>query len=278
MSKKRGNRGCSKSSKSDGVVVLKVRDTEQLKRTLDLRGIVGEKPIINSIMPIIIKRLDEEERQEMLEMAKRWRSKGWSHAMIYDCMGEDYPGWDEEVGYDPYEEIYSKLGNSKKSKKLNKKLYKHSKGKKGKNNRRYYPEDEDDYWANRESMFTHGEWSDERDLDNEDEFDEPYKCIKFYSDIENELSVREFYSLKDFNDFCIENGYNVSPTDHNNLVNWQVVHCCLDPISLEYGDNDILTDNSYGALYWTVSEDLTKQDAMSHEPVYDGTEARTLTD
>ena len=163
-------------------------------------------------------------------------------------MGEGYPGWDDEVGYDPYEEIYSKLGNSKKSKKLNKKLYKHSKGK---NKRRYYPEDEDDYWKNRESMYTHGEWSDERDLDNEDEFDEPYK-------------------LNDFNDFCVKNDYNVSITDHNNLVNWQVIHCCLDPISLEYGENDVITDNSYGALYWTVSEDLTKHESMSHEPTYDG--------
>ena len=69
MSNKRGKRGTSKSSKSDDIVVLKVRNTEQLERTLGLRGIVGEKPIINAIMPIIIERLDEEERQEMLEMA-----------------------------------------------------------------------------------------------------------------------------------------------------------------------------------------------------------------
>ena len=275
MSKKRGNRGGSKSSKSDGVVVLKVRDTEQLERTLDLRGIVGKKPIINAIMPLIVERLEEEERLEMLEMAKRWHG-GWSRAMIYDCMGEDYPGWDDEVGYDSYEEIYSAINNRKKSKKLNKKLYKHSKGKK-KNNRRYCPEDEDDYWSNRESMFTHGEWSDD-DLDDENKFEEPYKSIKFYSDIENEMSVREFHSLKSFNDFCTENGYNVSDIDKSNLVNWQVIHCCLDPISLEYGENDVITDNSYGALYWTVTEDLTKQDAMSHEPVYNGTEARTLTD
>jgi hypothetical protein len=271
MSNKRGKRGGSKSSKSDDIVVLKIRNTEQLERTLGLRGIVGEKPMINAIMPIIVERLEDEERREMLEMARHWRNKkSWSRAMIYDCMGEDYPGWDDEEGYDPYEEIYSKLGNSKKSKKLNKKLFRHSKGKKDKKNSYYTLEDEDDYWSNRESMFTHGEWSDERDLDNEDEFDEPYKCIKFYSDIENEMSVREFHSLKEFNDFCSEKCYNVSNIDRSNLLNWDVIHCCLDPISLEYGENDIITDNSYGALYWSVSEDLTKQDAMNHEPVYDG--------
>lgn len=277
MSNKRGKRGGSKSSKSANIVVLDVRNFEQMERTLDLRGIVGDKPVINSVMPLIVERLDDEERKEMLEMAKRWRKgKGWSSSMIYDCMGEDYPGCDDYGGYeiyDPYEELYSELGNSKRYKKLNKKLYKRNGGKRGKNNDkdyRYY-EDEDDYWANRESMFTHGEWSD-NDLDNEDDYDEPYKCIKFYSDIENEMSVREFYSLKEFNDFCTENGYNVSETDRNNLINWSVVHCCLDPISLEYGENDVLTDNSYGALFWSVSDDLTKHEVMSHEPACNNTD------
>jgi hypothetical protein len=32
----------------------------------------------------------------------------------------------------------------------------------------------------------------------------------------------------------------------------------LDPIDLEYDENTIITDNSYGGLYWTVEADLTK--------------------
>jgi hypothetical protein len=86
------------------------------------------------------------------------------------------------------------------------------------------------------------------------------------------MSVREFYSLKEFNDFCADKKYIISPTDYNNLVNLQVVHCCLDPISLEYGENEIITDNSDGALYWNVSEDVTKHEESSLA------DARTFTD
>jgi hypothetical protein len=45
-------------------------------------------------------------------------------------------------------------------------------------------------------------------------------------------------------------------TDYENLKNWGTVHCCLDPIDLEYGDYSIITDTSYGGLYWTVESDL----------------------
>ena len=153
---------------------------------------------------------------------------------------------------DDYEDIFYALSgkSNRKLKLLNKKLFK-----KPKKKYRGSEDDEDDYWNNRHTMFTHGEWNDE----DEDEYEEPYKCIKFYTDIENELSVREFYSLKEFNDFCTDNGYFISTVDYNNLVNWTVVHCCLDPISEEYGEHDLITDNSYGALYWTVSEDITKE-------------------
>ena len=55
----------------------------------------------------------------------------------------------------------------------------------------------------------------------------------------------------------------MSTTDYNNLMQWSVIHCCLDPISVEYGDKEIITDNSYGGLYWTVSEDITKHEEYS---------------
>jgi hypothetical protein len=278
MSNKRGKRGSTKS-KAKFAVQLKIRNEEQLQRTLDLRGVKEDKPRINDVILKIAERLDEEERQEMLAMARRWQRGGdWSKSMIYDCMGEDYPGWDDEEGYDPYEEIFDGICHkgSRKLKELNKKLFKRlNKGNKRGGKKKNHGSEDDDFWKNRHTMFRNGEWSDD---DNEDNYEDPYKCIKFYSDIENEMSVREFYSLKDFNDFCGENGYILSTTDYNNLLNWSVVHCCLDPISEEYGEHEIITDNSYGGLYWTVSEDLTKEDAMSHEPVYDGTEARTLTD
>ncbi len=277
MSNKRGKRG---SSKNKFTVQLKVRNEEQLQRTLDLRGIHGDKPHINDIIEKIVGRLDDEERQKMLAMARNWRGgKSWSRGMLYECMGEDYPGYeDEDVSYDPYEEIFDGLGCkcSRKLKELNKKLFKRmNKGERKGSKKKYknHGSEDDDFWDNRKTMFTQGEWSD--DLDNEDNYEDQYKCIKFYSDIENEMSVREFYSLKEFNDFCAENNYLINSTDYNNLVNWSVVHCCLDPISLEYGENEIITDNSYGALFWSVSDDITKEEQNS---INSTSEARTFTD
>jgi len=262
MSSKRGKRGGSK--KLSTVLLLKVRDA-----TLDLCGCVGDKPTINGIMPAIMERLDEEERLAMLALAEKWRGKKvrrWSDYMLYDCMGEDYPGFDDEDGYDPYEEIYSALSGKGKNK-LNKKLFKKSK-KSGKGKKRYERVDysnEDDFWENRGTMFRNGEWSD--DLDNEDNYDHPEKVIKFYPDIENELDVKEFHSLKEFSDFCSDNGYFMSSVDYNHLLDWDVIHCCLDPVSLEYDEKEIITDNSYGGLYWSVSDDGVK---------YNGVESHSL--
>ena len=232
MSNKRGSRGRSKSS---NVVVLKIRNEAQLQRTLDLSNVVGDKPIINDVMARIISRLDEEHRQELLAVARRWTG-GWSDAMIYDCMGEDdYPGFDDE---EAILERYNGTMSARHLKALNKKLFKRmgkGKGERKAGKKKYNrgSEDMDDFWKNRHTMY-HGE----------------------------------------LDDFCQAKGYRVGTVDYNNLVNNTVVHCCLDPISKEYGENEVITDNSYGALYWTVSDDLTKKAESS----LSGVEARTLTD
>ena len=270
MSNKRGSRGRSKSS---NVVVLKIRNEAQLQRTLDLSNVVGDKPIINDVMARIISRLDEEHRQELLAVARRWTG-GWSDAMIYDCMGEDdYPGFDDE---EAILERYNGKMSARHLKALNKKLFKRmgkGKGERKAGKKKYNrgSEDMDDFWKNRHTMYRNGELD---SLDDEDNYEDGYKCIKFYDDIENELCFREFDSLKSFSDFCQTKGYRVGTVDYNNLVNNTVVHCCLDPISKEYGENEVITDNSYGALYWTVSDDLTKKAESS----LSGVEARTLTD
>ena len=233
---KRGSRG----SKVKNAVVLNVRDKAQLERTLSLSGIVGNKPSINGIMPIIEKRLDDEYREEALALARKWqRECGWGRQMMYECMGEDYPGFDDEELY------YSKKG--KKYKNINK-------------SRKRYDYHEDDYWKHRDTMFTNGEWV---DYDDEGDYEPAHKEIKFYPSIDDDGTVIEFNSLKEFSDYCDEHGYNIGSIDYNNLVNWDVIHCCLDPISLEYGENDIITDNSYGGLYWTVDGDMSKYGSHS---------------
>lgn len=257
MSNKRGSRGKSKSAIFKSCVVLgKIKRPRQ--ETLDLLGIVGIKPHINDMMPSIIAHYDEIKRKEMLAIAKRWKQRGWQN-MIYDCMGEDdYYVLDE----DDY--LGQKL-STKRLKRLNKKLY--GKGGKKRDSVSYtsYEDDEDDYWKHRHTMFKNGEWDD----DDEDGYEEPYKSIKFYPDVEDEMTYKEFFSLKEFDDFCKEHNYSVGAVDSNNLTNMSVVHCCLDPIDLEYGDKTIITDSSYGGLYWSISEDLTKKESMSHEPHYE---------
>ena len=226
----------------------------RLERTLDLRNIGEMKPTINGVMPTIEARLEEEERIREEEYFRQFQREGWTDRMVYDCMGED--------------DIPIELLNAKQLKKLNKKLFT-GKNKESKSNKRGHRgkgkkfentkyltyddlEDDEAYWNNRKTMYTHGEWDEEED--NVDS----YKKINFYPDVTNELSVIKFNSLKEFSDYCDRNNYTVKPLDYSNLKNWGVIHCCLDPIDLEYDENTIITDSSYGGLYWTVEADLTK--------------------
>jgi hypothetical protein len=40
----------------------------------------------------------------------------------------------------------------------------------------------------------------------------------------------------------------------NSLINQYLTHCCVDPVTRE----DVITDTSYGGLYWTIKGDLSK--------------------
>ena len=161
------------------------------------------------------------------EYVRRWYEKygedGYGECMFYDCMGEDdFP--DDDYPYYGF------------SKKELKKLYgRKSKKKKGKRHRHYDDEMEDDVYSN---------------------VDSAWKEINFYEDIENELSVIQFSSIKEFSDYCEEQGIKVGNVDGENLMNWDRIHCCLDPLSLKYGEKDLITDTSYGGLYWTVADDV----------------------
>lgn len=249
----RGVRGSkSKGSIHGGCVVIgKIRHPRQ--ETLDLLGIVGIKPNVNDLMPIICSRLDKEERLRWERIVAEWKRKRYNSS---DFMGED----DYIMSEEDLLSLHGR-GSAKRLKKLNKKLF--GKDKKRNNDvshsARYIGYDaEDDYWKNRRTMFTSDEWDDSM-IDDAYENPGSYKSIKFYSDVSNEFSVQEFQSLKEFSDFCDEEGIFIGDTDLENLKSWSVIHCCLDPIDLDYGEKSIITDSSYGGLYWTVSDDLPKE-------------------
>ena len=227
-------------------------DTIRMQKTLDLEGVDTKlKPHINDIMPAIEERLEEEERQRSIEMAKRWARSGVIlNPGLFD--GADY-GFEDEDDYFAY------LRNHKKLQKKNKKESKRgSRG--GKHKKRYDYDygivDPDDFWEHRRALY--GD-----DFEDDENDENRYKHIYFYPDIKDEGNVREFYSLSDFNDFCAKHNYNVGAVDFENLKNWGVIHCCLDPVDLEYGDYTVITDNSYGGLYWTVEPDLSKSKKTS---------------
>lgn len=227
-------------------------DTIRMQKTLDLEGVDTKlKPHINDIMPAVEERLDEEERQRNIRIAKQWAKGGVVlNPGLFD--GCDY-------GFEDEEEYFAYLRNQKKLQKKNKKESKRGSRGRGKNKRNdgysygldYGTVDPDDFWEHRRALY-----GDDFEDDNNDE--NRYKHIYFYPDIEDEMTVKEFYSLAEFNEFCGKHNYLVGSVDFENLKNWGVIHCCLDPVDLEYGDNTVITDTSYGGLYWTVEPDLSK--------------------
>lgn len=184
--------------------------------TFNLDGIHGKKPCINDIICGIAERLSADE-------AKVYRKRSL-------FLGDDY--WSN----------FSVFSKHKR---------------KGKDKKRYrsldlFPMDEDDYITNGyddDLPFDNGLGSDD---DIEGSVISAYKSIIFYTDITNELSYKEFHSLKEFNEYCDRENIYVPTVDASNLGYWSEIHCCLDPGDLEYGEKTLVTDRNYDVLYWSV--------------------------
>lgn len=79
--------------------------------------------------------------------------------------------------------------------------------------------------------------------------------IYFYEDYHDQTERLEFSSFKEFDDFCVERGYQIPQYCRHLLLTSPVSHCCVDPLSLKYGfDEEIVVEDSYGALFYSVSE------------------------
>lgn len=130
------------------------------------------------------------------------------------------------------------------------------KGKKGKKRYRsldLFPMEDDDY-------ITNG-WDNDLPFDDvEDSVIGGYKSIIFYPDITNELSYKEFHSLKEFNDYCDREDIYVPSVDTSNLSYWSEIHCCLDLGDLEYGEKTLVTDRNYDVLYWSVMSEAPDEE------------------
>lgn len=197
--------------------------------TINLVGVNGIKPCINDIIGVVASRIESE------SLKKSLKSSSCNRTLLRLC-NDDY--WDN----------FSVFG--KKKSKQNKKRYR---------SLDLFPMDDDDYIM---------EGYSDNDLIGstaEDIVMNGYKSIIFYSDITNELSYKEFHSLKEFNDYCDRENIYVPRADAGNLSYWSEVHCCLDPGDLEYGEKTLVTDRNYDVLYWSVMSDYSFIESSSAE-------------
>ena len=239
-------------------------DSERVHKTLDLSDVMGSKPCINSIMPTIMPRIEREESIRLAEEARKWAKKHrnrlgnvllnlWNNGDEDNLSDLPFDMEDEDDYFD-----YLHASSSSRLRHLDK-------GKKGKTRRaggklkkgskRYVDED---------LRLTYG-YNDFPGADDELEGENPansFKHIVYYPDIDDEMHIVEFDNIFDFNNYCAAHGFTVPCSDYENIVNNEEIHCCLDPIDKEYGEYTIITDTSYGGLYWSVSDDMTKLDAI----------------
>lgn len=82
------------------------------------------------------------------------------------------------------------------------------------------------------------------------------KTIYFYRDYNDPDRCEVFFTLHDFDNFLEEEGINVSEEEVRNLMSREISHCCVNPdIKATHGNVELITDNSYGGLYWSCNQD-----------------------
>lgn len=77
------------------------------------------------------------------------------------------------------------------------------------------------------------------------------KTIYFYRDINNPDDYEEFYNLFEFDNFLRDEGIKITDYEVQKLMNRDISHCCCQN---ENGDVWLLSDHSYGSLYYEACE------------------------
>lgn len=84
--------------------------------------------------------------------------------------------------------------------------------------------------------------------------DTEYKEIWFYPDYHCKDDKLEFNSIKEFSDYCENQGYFVSKEVANDLAWRYESHCCLCPESERLGLLEIMAEHSYGEMFFEACE------------------------
>lgn len=87
-----------------------------------------------------------------------------------------------------------------------------------------------------------------------------YKEIWFYPDYHCKDDRLEFNSIKEFSDYCENQGYFVSSEVANDLSWRYESHCCLCPESERVGLLEIMSEHSYGEMFYEACEEQELSD------------------
>lgn len=79
-----------------------------------------------------------------------------------------------------------------------------------------------------------------------------YKEIWYYPDYHDDIDKLEFNSLKDFSDYCADEGIYVPPFMADLLKYQSVSHCCLSGTSKENGRLELTVDDTYSNMFYTA--------------------------
>ena len=90
--------------------------------------------------------------------------------------------------------------------------------------------------------------------------DTEFKEIWFYPDYHCKDDKLEFNSIKEFNDYCENQGYFVPREVVNDLAWRYESHCCLCPESEKLGLLEIMCEHSYGEMFYEACEEQELND------------------
>ncbi len=82
-----------------------------------------------------------------------------------------------------------------------------------------------------------------------------HKEIWFYPDYHCKDDKLEFNSIKEFSDYCENQGYFVSREVVNDLTWRYESHCCLCPESERIGLLEVISEHSYGEMFYEACEE-----------------------
>jgi len=85
--------------------------------------------------------------------------------------------------------------------------------------------------------------------------DSEHKEIWFYPDYHCKDDRLEFNSIKEFSDYCEKQGYFVSREVAYDLAWRYESHCCLCPESEKVGLLEIMSEHSYGEMFYEACEE-----------------------